>query len=56
MTTMQSKFRPSLAVAARQNVDQFPDLAALLAFVAGGDRMFDTMGDVIGQDLILGAP
>ena len=45
----------ALAVAAREDVDQFADLPALLAFVAGGDRVLDAMGDVIGQDLILGA-
>ena len=46
---------PRLSIAARENVDQFANLAALLAFVAGGDRVLDAMGDVIGENLIFGA-
>ena len=41
-----------LPVTARENVDQFADLAPLLAFVAGRDRVLDAMGNVIGKDLI----
>ena len=46
----------NLSIAARENVDQFADLAPLLAFVAGRDRVLDAMGDMIGEDLIFGTP
>ena len=46
----------NLPIAARENVDQFADLAPLLAFVAGRNRVLDAMGDMIGEDLLFGTP
>src|SRR5208282_4973823 len=42
-------------IAARQNVDQFADLAPLLGFVAGCDGVLDAVRNVIGEDFLLGA-
>jgi hypothetical protein len=47
--------RPLLPVAAGKHLDQFADLAALLALIARRDRMLDAVGDVIGEDLVFGA-
>ena len=37
------------SVAARKHLDKLADLAALLSFIAGCDRVIDAMGDVVGK-------
>jgi hypothetical protein len=44
------------AIASSQDVHQFRDLPALLLLVAARDRMFDAMGNVIPQNLLLDFP
>jgi hypothetical protein len=46
----------ALAIGAGDDVHQLRDLLALIGAVAGDDRVLDAMGDVIAQDLLLGAP
>ena len=48
--------RHSSAIASCQDVHQFRDLTALLLLVAARDRMFDAMGNVIPQNLLLDFP
>ena len=45
-----------LTISARHNVHQLRDFAPLFRAVARGDRVLDTMRDMIAQDLFLGAP
>ena len=41
------------AVGATDHIHQFRNLAALVGLVAGGDRVFDAVRDMIAQDLFL---
>ncbi len=42
-------------VAARQDVDEFADLAPLLGLIAGRDGVLDAVRNVVGEDFFLGA-
>src|SRR5215475_9815637 len=54
--TDQSWASRALALGAAHDRHQLFDLSALIGLVAGDDRPFDAMGDVVAQDFLLHAP
>jgi hypothetical protein len=48
--------RPSSSLATRDDINQLGDFAALLALVAGRDRILDAMRRMVGENFLFGSP